>query len=280
LLAASLRTGSSTFSRGYAEYHLFMSAMPDFIIIGAQKAGTTAAARNLALHPQIRVFSGTTEYGQKEIEFFNQHWERGTSWYASHFQPGQFLNGEKTAELLHRLICHKRMHETNPRLKLVVLLRSPVERAYSQWKMAAYIKRDETRTFERTIYDELPVLECADAKEHFYTCSTSSGLSCWREGYLWKGLYAEQLEALYKWFPRSQVFIGISEQIRKDLKAGYCRICEFLDLPPTGGPFVDHFISPPAPPMRAAVRDLLSEVYRESNNRLFALIGTGIPEWK
>ena len=125
-----------------------MPYTPDFLIIGAQKAGTTALARNLALHPEISVFSGKTEFGQKEIEFFNQHWEMGAYWYASHFQNTAAMVGEKTAELLHRKICHERMFQTNPEFKLIVLLRSPVERAYSQWRMAALHKRDEPDGFE------------------------------------------------------------------------------------------------------------------------------------
>ncbi len=57
----------------------------DFLIVGAQKAGTTAAAFNLNLHQQVDVFRGVTKFNQYEIEFFNQHWGEGVEWYQSHF---------------------------------------------------------------------------------------------------------------------------------------------------------------------------------------------------
>jgi hypothetical protein len=253
--------------------------MPDFLIIGAQKGGTTAAARNLALHPQITVFRGTTEYGQKELEFFNQHWERGLAWYASHFEASKGLAGEKTAELLHRTVCHQRMHLCNPDLKLVVLLRSPVERAYSQWKMASLMKGDERDSFETVVFRELAILDDANYRQHFYDCGESA-VSCWREGYVLKGVYADQLESVYHWFSPRNVFVGISEQIRADLASGYRELFHFLGVESLAGPFADHFVSPPCPPMPARVRAVLSEVYQEPNRRLCSMLSRDIPEWR
>jgi len=83
--------------------------MINFLIVGAQKAGTTAAAYNLNLHPRVSVFDGTTEFGQREIEFFNQHWDKGIPWYLGHFEGLIGIRGEKTAELLHRTACHARI---------------------------------------------------------------------------------------------------------------------------------------------------------------------------
>ncbi len=255
-----------------------MSALPDFAIIGGQKCGTTAAARNLSLHPKIRVFSGVTEYGQKEIEFFNQHWNRGIDWYKSHFTNDGVLNGDKTAELLHRKICHERMHAINPNFRLVVLLRSPVERAYSQWKMAALHKRDEPEEFEEIIHREIAMLGNCCSDDAFYNCQRHD-ISSWREGYLLKGMYADQLQSVYKWFPKDHVFIGIAERIRQDMLVGYSQMFEFLDLEPLHGPFSEHFIGRPGPPMAAGVRALVSEIYRVPNERLFSLLGEEVPEW-
>ena len=253
--------------------------IPHFIIIGAQKAGTTALARNLALHPEISVFSGVTEFGQKEIEFFNQHWEMGASWYASHFQNTSAMVGEKTAELLHRTICHERLFQTNPQLKLIVLLRSPVERAYSQWKMAALHKRDEPNEFAFVIDRELATRGDNSVREAFYNCLPSRS-SCWREGYVLKGMYAEQLRSLWSWFPKNQVFIGISEQIRKDPARVYARILAFLGVPYCELDFQEHFVGPASPPMSSKIRSLLRDTYRIPNERLFSMLGGEPPEWQ
>lgn len=260
-----------------------MATIPHFLIIGGQKCGTTAAARNLSLHPQVSVFAGITEYGQKEIEFFNQHWERGTAWYASHFQNSdtntKVLRGEKTAELLHRIVCHERMFVTNPRFKLIVFLRSPVDRAYSQWKMAALHKGDEPEDFDTVVTRELALMDEARYREEFYSCS-DAGVSCWREGYLLKGMYAEQLDSVYRWFPKEQVFVAISERSRSNLTQGYAEIFEFLGLPSFVASFAEHFVGRPSEPMSSRTRSLLAELYRTPNERLFSLLGEDVPEWR
>jgi hypothetical protein len=254
-------------------------AIPNFVIIGAQKAGTTAMARNLALHPEISMFSGTTEYGQKELEFFNQHWEMGISWYASHFQSSAVCVGEKTAELLHRTICHERMFLTNPNFKLVVLLRSPVDRAYSQWKMAALHKRDEDAGFESVVEREFAILDDKKVRERIYNCSPS-GVSCWREGYLLKGMYAEQLQSIFNWFPKKQVWIGVSERIRCTPANAYTALFGFLGVRPFSADFALHFVGRPSPPMSERMRSLLCEIYRGPNEQLYSMLDADIPEWK
>jgi len=256
-----------------------MGAIPNFLIIGAQKAGTTAAARNVAQHPDITMFAGTTEYGQKEIEFFNQHWDRGLPWYASHFTDSTVVVGEKTAELLHRTLCHKRMWEANSELKLLVLLRSPVDRAFSQWKMAALHKCDECESFESVIEREVALLDEPFSRERLYSC-TSTGVSNWREGYLLKGMYAEQILSVFKWFAREQVFIGISERFRRDPSSEYGRLFEFLGVRSFSPTFGEHFVGRPYPPMSSRLRSLLDEVYKVPNEQLYALLGTDIPEWR
>src|SRR4051794_40687659 len=131
----------------------------DFLIVGAQKAGTTAAAFNLAKHPDLFVFQGKTSFGQWEREFFNQHWDQGVQWYMTHFDYRKRLVGEKTAELLHRSVAHRRMHETVPDAKLIVFLRCPVERAYSQWKMATRAGWGEHRSFHEVVESEMALLD-------------------------------------------------------------------------------------------------------------------------
>lgn len=252
--------------------------MIDFIIIGAQKAGTTSAVHNLNLHPMIRVFNGVTEYGQREIEFFNQHWERGRSWYFSHFPFTTHVQGEKTAELFHRTICHSRIYETAPKAKLILLLRCPVRRAFSQWKMATFSKNDETRSFEATIESERRALEEPGYRDRFYSLAQSQ-LSCWREGYLLKGFYYEQLVHLYQVFPRSQICLGISERVRGHKVREYNRFFNFLGVAEFDGPFGEHFVATSHAELSRRARIILSELYRPYNELLFNLIGESVPEW-
>lgn len=252
---------------------------PDFIVIGAQKCGTTACARNLALHPDIDVFAGITEYGQMELEFFNQHWDRGPSWYYSHFKQSRALCGEKTAELFHRTICHGRMRQAVPRAKLVLLLRDPVERAWSQWKMAVLSKRDEPRCFEAVIEEEREQLFDASLQKSFDECA-SSDVSNWRQGYLRRGFYARQLNHLLQFYPRSSLHVAISERVKADPTGEYGRMHEFLRLPARNGPFAIHYASRDASRLTPKMDRLLQGIYHESVAELEALLGFRIPEWR
>lgn len=251
---------------------------PDFIIVGAQKAGTTAAARNLDLHPSISMFRGVTCFGQKEIEFFNQHWNMGGDWYRSHFDGSNRLLGEKTAELLHRTICHHRMHLTCPDAKLVVILRSPVERAFSQWRMAVFHKGDEQRSFEEVIEHEMRQIDDPQYLDHFSECCEGE-TSTWRQGYVLKGMYARQLKSLLGFFPSSQVLVLIAEKILCNMDAEYAKLMEFLGVDVLRLAFDRHFVGKPYQEMPSTTRRLLQTFYRGHNERLFEMIGYEAPGW-
>jgi len=251
--------------------------MVDFLIIGAQKAGTTAAKVNLGLHPKIRMFNGINEYGQRELEFFNQHWDRGESWYAQYFPSNVGLNGEKTAELLHRKVCHKRMWETVPEAKLIVLLRNPIERAYSQWKMAKYSKKDEPRSFDEVVEAEWGTWLDEDYLARFGNCEEKG--STWKQGYIVKGMYMDQLRSLESWFPHNQIYIGISERIRRDMTSEYGKMLEFLGLEPYSGEYTEQFVGKNTEPMTNETREKLKAIYAKPNQELYHWLNEEIAEW-
>ena len=250
----------------------------DFLIIGAQKSGTTAAAFNLSRHPELGVFDGLTKFGQREIEFFNQHWTEGVSWYKSHFDYSKTIIGEKTAELIHRTIAHARMHEVVPNAKLILFLRSPVERAYSQWKMATRPNWGETRSFAEVVAGELQLICNLDYVETFYNCRRR-GMSNWREGYVLKGLYIDQIESILRWYPRSRIHIAISERVRANKIAEYNRIFSFLGLGSFSYPFDERFVSRTTLPADPLVCQELASFYRPSIERLRGFLGDPLPEW-
>lgn len=252
--------------------------MIDFIIVGVQKGGTTAAAYNLNKHPNISVFSGITEYGQYEIEFFNQHWDRGANWYFEQLPKSKGIVGEKTAELFHRTVCHERIFSVNPNVKLLVLLRCPIERAFSQWRMAALIKKDESKNFDEVVIEEYAKLELPNYKQEFYLCKETE-ISCWREGYIMKGFYYEQLYNLLKYFPRENIHIAITEYVAKNKEIEYNKMFSFLNVRPFIDDFENRFIGKPAKMMNKKTYDLLKEIYSESNETLFNFIGYEVAEW-
>jgi hypothetical protein len=93
----------------------------DFLIIGAQKAGTTALGRNLNKHPEI--------YVKNECQFFTFCWGYGVDWYRQQLQSTRRLIGEKTPEIIYCDDCATRVQEVCPNAKFILCLRDPVARS-------------------------------------------------------------------------------------------------------------------------------------------------------
>jgi hypothetical protein len=101
-------------------------ALPDFVIIGAPRAGTTALWRHLDAHPDISM----SRY--KELRFFNEGWHKGLDWYEKQFSD-EGLRGEATPGYMYDRLALERMAKVIPSARLIVVLRDPVDRAYSQY---------------------------------------------------------------------------------------------------------------------------------------------------
>ena len=101
--------------------------LPDFLVLGAQKGGTTTLQQLLSQHPGIFLPP------KKEVHYFSKHWEQPTAWYAAHYvdaDPKQRC-GDITPYYLFHPEAPKRIHSLLPDAQLIVLLRDPVERALS-----------------------------------------------------------------------------------------------------------------------------------------------------
>ena len=103
--------------------------LPDLLVLGTQKGGTSSLRRLLLDHPQL--FMAAT----KEVHFFSKNWDRSIDWYARHFSnaPEGVYCGESTPFYLFHQEAPQRIHNLIPQVKLIVLLRDPVERALSQY---------------------------------------------------------------------------------------------------------------------------------------------------
>ncbi len=107
--------------------------LPTFLGIGAPRAGTTWLNTLLRSHPDVY-----TPGLRDEINFFDQYYERGLGWYETLFPPGEKAVryraiGEISPQYLECAACPQRIHATLPRCKLILMLRHPVTRAYSQY---------------------------------------------------------------------------------------------------------------------------------------------------
>ena len=241
--------------------------LPNFLVIGAMKAGTTSLYRYLAGHPDV------VPATRKEIHFFNRHYDKGHRWYRSHFplaaKPARTnrLTGEATTHYLFHPDAPARAHALVPDARLIVLLRDPVDRAFSHYRHEAS-RHGETRGFEVAIAEEQARLEHgADDGEPALD----------KRAYLARGLYAAQLERWFSVYPRPQLLALWSDDLFADPARVYAEVTNFLGLPPVQPEtFRVHYPSPPGQ-LDEGTREQLTAFFREPNRRLAALLGRDLP---
>jgi hypothetical protein len=189
----------------------------EFIIMGVQRGGTTSLAHNLSKHNKIYL-DQNDDPKISEVHFFDLNWKKGLNWYKKQFNYKYKLVGEKTPDLINLDYTFPLIQSVNPYIKIILILRNPIDRAYSAWKLN--VKHfDEKRTFEEAIKYELKFKK--NMNETFYTIATN---------YLQRGLYYNQIEKLLKWFPKQNVLILISEIIKENHDKEYKKIYKFLNI--------------------------------------------------
>lgn len=107
-----------------------MSRLPDFIIIGASRSGTSSLFRSLLQHPDL---SGPPSGNKKEVHFFDKKYDRGLQWYRAQFR-GKKMNCEATPNYLYDKKCPALIAKDLPDCKFIVMLRNPVDRAFSHYR--------------------------------------------------------------------------------------------------------------------------------------------------
>ncbi|MDJ0598249.1 MAG: sulfotransferase [Crocosphaera sp.] len=110
--------------------------LPDFVIIGVQKCGTTTLERNLSKHPEIYMTEYCHPGSSREVHFFDTNYKKGADWYRSLFRDSNGrICGEKTPKYITNKLYMERLYSTIPDAKLIISLRDPVKRLISQINM-------------------------------------------------------------------------------------------------------------------------------------------------
>ena len=245
---------------------------PDFVIVGAQRGGTTSLHAYLSAHPQV-ITPAT-----KELHFLTDRYERGLDWYLGQFPselPLGVVTGEATPYALFHPLAPRRLLEIAPAAKSIVLLRNPVDRAYSHY-LLEWSRGEETLDFAAALDAELERLDGEEARlarDPWYTSAFHKHAS-----YMARGDYARQLERWFAVFPREQILVIRSEDLYERSAETFARIAEFLAInPDTTIPFTTHNQTF-GPPLDPAIRRRLSEHFAPSNVRLADLLGWD-PGW-
>ncbi len=192
-----------------------------FLIAGVQKGGTTALDSFLRQHHALCMAK------RKECHFFDDdayfpagQQARITSYHAMFPGGWRGLRGETTPSYLYCPEAAPRIAAYNPGMKIVILLRDPVERAFSHWHM------ETTRGFENLPFEEAIAVE----PERLASQPGNPVYS-----YLDRGLYARQLNRLWRHIPREQSLVLRSEQLRGQPVETVAEVCRFLGVEPLPG---------------------------------------------
>jgi hypothetical protein len=244
--------------------------LPDFLVIGAQKAGTTALYAYLRWHPSI----GGPFW--KEVSFFDRHWSRGEAWYRGQFplRRDGMLVGEASPSYVFHPLAPQRVFSVVPDTKLIVLLREPGDRAYSQYQHEVALGR-ERLSFEEALAAEDERLQ--GEVERLSADPRAFSREWWDHTYAARGLYAEQLERWLEFFPREQVFVLTTEEFGARPEETYASVLAFLGAPRHSLDQYPRVFDRVYPPMHEETRRALTERFAEPNRRLERLLGRPLP---
>ncbi len=248
-----------------------LRARPDFLIIGAQKGGTTSLYSILAQHPAV------DEAWKKEIHFFDLRYRRGLPWYLAHFptrrsrrRGGRRFSGEATPYYLFHPHAPRRVRQTLPAVRLVALLRDPVARAYSHYNHLVRLGH-EPLSFEEAVRSE--AMRTAGAMDQLLRDEWHYSEALRNYSYLARGHYAEQLERWWAHFPREQLLVLKSEDFYRRPAEVFPRILEHLGLPPWMPERFREYNAGRYPEMSPALRGWLADYFAPHNARLYELLG-------
>lgn len=248
---------------------------PTGIIAGVQKCGTTTLFRSLTHHPDINgAVDPDNNRPLKEVDFFfsEEKWQKGIDWYMSHFVGNSRTFIDASPSYLMERKCYKRIYETLPDVKIIVCLRNPVTRAYSQYN---HYKQDMPDSknwdwrYDKNFLTNLE-LELAD------------GISFDGDfkGFLLKGAYIYQLEALLKKFKKTQILITVMDKWYYNYQQELQRILLFLDQDFEALPTLHrHYREYTVEPFDIQAQELLKTFYKPLNQQLFDFLGYEITEW-
>ncbi|HEX5003127.1 MAG TPA: sulfotransferase domain-containing protein [Bacteroidia bacterium] len=249
-------------------------ALPDFIIFGAAKGGTTSLFNYLAAHPDV------LPPIKKEIHYFDRNYRKGDNWYRMHFPLKQQLNkngrlcitGEASPYYISHPLVPARIKKLVPDVKLIALLRNPIDRALSNYQHMVRLGI-ETQSLEKAL--ELEESRIAGERDKLIQDPCYYSYNHHHFSYINRGIYHKELEPWFDIFPREQLLINSSEQFYEEPDKVFSSVVRFIGLNDwspeqfkafnSGGDYA---------PISPELRKKLQDFYRPHNETLFKMLGT------
>ena len=256
--------------------------VPDALVIGAQRCGTSSLYRYLGAHPDVAPAL------RKEVEYFTRYYDRGEAWYRAHFPivgpsgRNRPLCFEATPDYLLDPRAASRAAAAVPTAKIIVLLRDPVERAHSHYRHMRRLGLETLATFEEALRAESERL--ADALERLQEGENGPlPAHVHRFSYLRRGCYAAQLERWLSYFSEERILVVRSEDLFTETHATFQAVLAFLGLPPWRPDAYENHGSgtdEPRRPVSEEARGYVQETLENDLARLEALTGRAFGWWE
>lgn len=261
-----------------------MRMLPSFLIVGAERCGTTSMFYVLRQHPAV--FSSTLP--RKEVHYFDHKHHLGVAWYQCHFpliprarlaarDAGNPAAFEGTPNYMFHPLAPARIHRELPDVRLLVMVRDPVERAYSAYAHQVGFGY-ETEPFERAVL-ELEDARLRGEEERIIADPSYYSFNHCHYTYRARGYYADQLERLERLFGRDRIHVVDVGDFHTSPEPVYEQVLDFLRLPHRDLPVFRRQNVRPRSPMPASLRSALEEHFRPHDERLAAWLGHE-PSWR
>lgn len=245
---------------------------PNYICIGVQKSGTTSLIKYLNYHPKIYMENDEKHLFDRSLsngELKNKYIKK----YEESFKTNKLIIGEKTPSYNYLRYAMDRIYNYNKNIKLIILLREPISRAFSQYNMGLNI-------IGKTLNDvtEEQIFNAFKKEEHIKLHELHSN-----GGYfIIRGFYDEILEYILSKFLRNNVYIGISEEINKNKLKYYNEIYNFLGATKLEklNENLDTHIRKYKKPIPKTLEKYLYNIYKSHNEKLYKILGRKIDIWE
>ena len=253
--------------------------LPSFLLVGGQRCGTTSLHRALTAHPQV--FGATFHKG---VNYFDLNYHRPIDWYRGHFprlEPARrraAVLGEGTEPMatessgyyLYHPLAPERIARDLPEARLIMMVRDPVERAYSAYKHEV-ARGFESESFERAL--ELEESRLAGEEERLATEPGYLSYPHRHSAYLARGRYAEQLRRLHRAVGPDRVLLVEAERFFADPEPVYAEVIEFVGLRRWRPATFEQHNARPGSALSELVRQELAEYFRPHDDDLEQLLG-------
>ncbi len=286
------RVGAMQALRGLGTLTAWARPLPDFLLIGGKRCGSTSFFHTLGQHPNVLPLFPDKRFlpmqeNLKGVRYFDSNADRSAAWYRSHFptsltrslrrrrRNGPVISGEGSPYYLFEPNAPRRAAKLVGAARVVVVLRDPVERAWSHFRDERRCGREplddfvvaldrETGRLSADKNDEAGHPPLAFRREHF--------------GYRWQGEYATALERWFEYFDRTQVLVLFDTDLYGDPEPHWRRATEHLEIPAwKNAPTARHMNQASAVDMPAEARSELALHYREFDRELSDLLERPLP---